>query len=337
MRAAVAAGDGVVTAGRLAELGIDSRLVARWVRRGVLVAVRRGVYTTRELWDSWDEFRDRPMARVRAVHATLRVAHWFSHDSAAVAQGVRLLSPPTTAVHVTREDVRGTRSKHGIEHHGARVPASRVVQGKGLPMLDVPRTVVDLAREHGYLAGLVAADGALWSGVPRSHLSAAAREMHGWPFSVTVRAVVEDADGGAESVGETLMRDLVVSCGLDLELETQFPVATRRGVRWCDLRVGRHLFEFDGRIKYRHPDEGGVDPRELERIIWDQRRRETDVTDEGFGMTRLVYADHFGEARDAAQERIKRDVAATSARFGAVLTPEEAELARRARRGGKAG
>lgn len=204
-------------------------------------------------------------------------------------------------------------------------------------MLDVPRTVVDLAREHGYLAGLVAADGALWSGVPRSLLAAAAREMYGWPYSVTVRAVVEDADGGAESAGETLMRDLVVSCGLELDMETQFPVATRRGIRWCDLRVGRHIVEFDGRIKYLHPDDGGLDRRELHQIMWDQRRREVDVTDEGFGITRLVYADHFGEARDAAVERIRRDVAATSARFGTTLTSQESELARRARRGGKAG
>lgn len=337
MRAAVAAGDGIVTSRRLLELGIDARCVAEWVRRGVLVAVRRGAYTTRELWDSWDEFTGRPMARVRAAHATLQVAHWFSHDSAAVAQGVRLLQPHGPTVHITRDDVRGTQSRHGIDHHGARVRPSRVVVVHDLPMLDVPRTVVDLAREHGYLAGLVAADGALWSGVPRAHLSAAATEMRGWPYSVTVRAVVEDADDGAESVGETLMRDLVVSCGLRAEVETQFPVLTRRGIRWCDLRVGRHLFEFDGRAKYQHPDDGGLDRRELEQIMWDQRRRETDVTDERFGMTRLTYADHFGEARDAAEQRVRRDFEATTQRYGTELTAQEIELARRARRGGAAG
>jgi hypothetical protein len=336
MRAAVAAGDGIVTARRLAELGVDSRLVAEWVRRGVLVAVRRGVYTTRDLWDSWDEFTDRPMARIRAAHATLRVAHWFSHDSAAVPQGVRLLQPHGLTVHVTRDDVRGTQSRHGIDHHGARVRASRVGLVRGLPVLDTPRTVVDLAREHGYLAGLVAADGALWSGVPRAHLSAAAREMHGWPYSVTVRAVVEDADGGAESVGETLMRDLVVSCGLGHDVETQFPVLTRRGIRWCDLRVGRHLFEFDGRVKYQHPDDGGLDRRELEQIMWEQRRRETDLTDERFGVTRLIYADHFGDARDAAEQRVRREFGVTTQRYGTELTAHEIEIARRARRGGAA-
>ncbi len=244
-------GRGVVTARRLAELGIPGRLVAEWCRRGLLVPVRRGVYTTRDLWDSWDEYVARPTARIRAAHLTLRIPHVFSHDSAAILHAVRLLRPQDAAVHITRDDLRGSRSRFGIEHHGARVDQSRIRRVRGLDVLDVPRTVTDLAREHGYLAGLVAADGALHAGTPRSELWAAAAEMDRWPYSLTVQAVVEDADEGSESVGETLMRDLVVGI-LGEEAETQFPVLTRRGIRWCDLRVGRHLFEFDGRIKYQN-------------------------------------------------------------------------------------
>ncbi|MGZ5401036.1 MAG: hypothetical protein ACXWDM_13595, partial [Nocardioides sp.] len=302
MRAAVAAGRGVVTAHRLRECGIPGRLVAEWCRRGVLVPVRRGVYTTRELWESWDEYVARPTARIRAAHLTLRIPYVFSHDSAAIMQEVRLLRPQDSAVHITREDLRGSRSRFGIEHHGAWVERSRILRVKGLDVLDVPRTVADLAREDGYLAGLVAADGALHGGMSRSELTAAADEMAGWPYSLRVRAVVEDADDGAESVGETLMRDLVVGV-LGQEVETQFPVLTRRGIRWCDLRVGRHLFEFDGRIKYQDPQDGGVADRELEQILWQERQRQVDVTDEAFGMTRLTYADHWGTARDGAERR----------------------------------
>ena len=71
--------------------------------------------------------------------------------------------------------------------------------------------------------------------------------------------------------------------------------------------------------------------------MWEQRRRETDVTDERFGMTRLIYADHFGEARDAAEQRVRRDFEATTQRYGTELTAREIALARRARRGGAAG
>lgn len=330
MRAAVAAGRGVVTARRLCELGIPGRLIAQWCRRGLLVPVRRGVYTTHELWESWDKYAARPTARIRAAHLTLQIPHVFSHDSAAIVQEVRLLRPQDSAVHVTREDMRGTRSRFGIEHHGAVMHESRVVRVSGLDVLDIPRTVADLAREHGYLAGLVAADGVLHGGMPRSELRAAADEMVGWPFSITVRAVVEDADQGAESVGETLMRDLVVGV-LGEEAETQFPVRTRRGVRWCDLRVGRQLFEFDGRIKYQDPEDGGVADRELEQILWQERRRQGDVTDEGFGMTRLTYADHWGTARAETERRVRRDFEDSVRRYGTELTPQQAEVAARLR------
>lgn len=330
MRAAVATGQGVVSAHRLSELGIPGRVVAQWCRSGLLVPVRRGVYTTRELWDSWDAYVARPMARIRAAHLTLRIPHVFSHDSAAILHGVRLLRPQDSAVHITHGNVRGSRSRFGIEHHGAVVNPSRRGRVRGLDVLDVPRTVTDLAREHGYLSGLVAADGALHQGWGRSHLGAAAEEMAGWPFSITVRAVVGDADGGSESVGETLMRDLVIGV-LGHEAETQFPVLTRRGVRWCDLRVGRHLFEFDGRIKYQSSEDGGVADRELEQVLWDERRREVDVTDEGFGMTRLTYADHWGEARALTERRVRRDYDDTTRRYGTELTPHQAELAARLR------
>jgi len=242
----------------------------------------------------------------------------------------------SSVLHITRDDLRGSRTRFGIEHHGALVDPARVGVVDGLPALDVPRTVVDLAREHGYVAGLVAADGALRAGFPRDVLADAATAMTGWPFSLTVRAAVEDADDGAESVGETLMRELVLGCGLGATFETQFPVLTRRGVRWCDLRVGRQLFEFDGRIKYLAVEDGGVDDRELEQILWSERRRGVDVTDESFGLTRLVYADHWDGARVAAEQRIQRDYADTVARFGTELTAAEIELAARLRRSGPA-
>ncbi len=328
MRAAVAAGGGVVTARQLAEVGIEDRQVQRWVRTGVLVRLRRGVYTTAELWDGWDGYRDRPLAHVRAAHATVQFEHAFSHDSAGIVQRVRLLRPRESTVHLTRDDMRGRRNRHGIEHHGARVDPARILTVEGLPVLDVPRTVVDLAREHGYVAGLVAADGALADGWSRRDLDRALSEMSGWPYSRTARAVVEDADGGAESVGETLSRDLVAGA-LGVRPETQFPVLTRGGVRWADLRVGRHLIEFDGRIKYG----GEVDDRELEQILWDERRRATPLTDERFGLTRLIYADHFGSARVHAEQRIVCDHADAVARYGTELTATEAELAARLRRG----
>jgi len=330
VHAAVVGGGGLTTAAALAQVGVGRAYVARLVRTGRLVPVRRGVYTTGERWRSWDEFRERPLARVRAAELTVVVPHVLSHDSAALVHRLPLLRPQDAAVHISRLDLRGHRTQHGIEHHGATYDEAQVVRVDGLRVLDVARTVADLAREHGYRAGLVAADGALQLGVPKERLRDAAARMAGWPYSLTVRAVVKHADPGAESVIETLGRELLAECGLG-PVETQFPVPTPRGVAWCDLRVGRHLVECDGRAKSRPLIDGGLADRDLEQILWDERRRQREVCAEGLGMSRLVYADFWGDARERARERILREEEVTRRRFGTTLPPHLEEFACRMR------
>jgi hypothetical protein len=328
--AAVAAGHGLVTATQLSLLGVRSPQVARWVRSGELVPVRRGVYTTAELWAAWDEYRDRPLARVRAAHLTMTVPHVFSHDSSALLLGLPLLRPHAAEVHVTRPHVHGSRIRYGVRHHGAAYPISAVVAVDDLEALGLARTVVDLARTHGYRAGLVAADGALQLGVPRAELEAAYASMKCWPGVNSARAAVEDADPGAESVGETLARELVTELGLG-SVETQFPVLVRSGVRWCDLRIGCHVFEFDGHIKFRSPERGGVASEGVERALWDERKRQQEVCAEGLGMSRLTWDDFWGTARNRARERVLLEYAVTQARFGATLPAHLEESARRLR------
>ena len=330
MLAAVARGNGLVTAQQLAECGFDARLVRRWVKSGRLVAVRRGVYTTGELWESWDIVRERPLARVRAVDLTLRVPHVHSHDSAALALSLPLIRPQAAGLHVTRRHLRASTTKAGVRHHGAAYGDHRAVVAKGLSVLDIPRTVADLAREHGYRAGLVAADGAMQRGVSRSELAAAAREMTGWPHSLVVAAVVADADPGAESVLESLSRELLVECGLG-PVETQFPVKVPGGVAWVDMRVGRHLFEADGRIKFVPDSEGGYAGTDPRTTVWDERRRQQQVCGDVFGMSRITWADIWGSARERAQRRFVAEAAATERRYGSELPADVEEFAARMR------
>ena len=328
--AAVAHGGGLVTAARLHEIGVSSRRLAALVRQKELISVRRGVYTTAALWERWDEYVERPLARVRAADLTIKIPHVFSHDSSALVQRVPLLRPRESGVHITRSDMRGTRTKAGIHHHGARYRQERVIDQGGVLVLDIPRTVVDIAREHGYLDGLVAADGAMQLGVDRRALAAAAGEMAGCPFSLTVNAVVAAANPGAESAGETLMRDLVEESGLQPD-ETQFPVNTSRGVAWIDLRVGCHLFEFDGKVKVLSPAAGGVAEKEAVKVLWEERKRQHLVCAEGLGMSRLTWDDFWGDARERAKQRILAENAVTVERFGSELPPHLAEFASRLR------
>lgn len=332
--AAVQQGAGLATARRLHALGIDPRVVARLVRSGDLVPVRRGVYTTREVWDTWDEWRARPLARVRAVDLTSTTSHVYSHDSAALLLELPLIRPHASDVHVTREGVVGSPSRHGLRHHGAPYAPEDIEAVDGFAVLAAPRTVADLARTHGYEAGLVAADGALRLGHSRASLRQATDTMTSWPGITTARAVVEAADPGAESAAETLARILVTELGVG-DVETQFPVRTASGVRWCDLRVGCHVFEVHGRIKITPREDGGVASEPPGQVLWRERTRERDVTSRGLGMSLIYWQDFWGDGRVRARQRLGTEYAATCRRLGTELPADLAEDARRLRARGR--
>ena len=120
----------------------------------------------------------------------------------------------------------------------------------GLPVLDIARTAVDIAREHQLPHGVVAIDAARQLGVSLAELWSAIDAMYRWPGITTARLALEFSDGGAESVGETLARMM-----LELELgigpvQTQFELRDDTRHARCDMRVGRHLVEFNGRNEY---------------------------------------------------------------------------------------
>jgi hypothetical protein len=328
VRRALETGHGLVTAGELAALGIDPGVVGRWRRAGGLVVVRRGVYATKERWEEWDDYVEKPLARIRAADRAMRDRYVFSHDSAALLDGVRLIRPQESEIHVTRPELRASLTRFGTHHHAAGFEPSRVVEERGLLALDVARTVIDLACYHGYRAGLVAADGALHAGVRRAELAAVAEAMAHRPGIRTARAVVRDCRLGAESVAETLAWELCVEAGLTPD-EPQFPVQTRRGLVWADMRIGRHLVETDGFLKLLPVAEGGVATRPAAEVLWEERGRELDVCAEGLGMTRLRWRDYWGAPRAAAIERLHRENAVTERRFGRALSPELEETARR--------
>lgn len=328
--ARIAQGSGLATAAELRALGIDPRLLTALVRGGELVAVRRGVYATADLWAAWDEWRDRPLARIRAAELTITVAHVFSHDSAALLHGLPLIDVRTSDVHVTRAKVVGSQIRYGIRHHGAPHDADDVVRVGPLEALTVPRTVADLARTHGYDAGLVAADAALRLGHSRASLLEATERMRCWPGISLSRSVVDDADSGAETAAETLGRILVKELAVG-DVETQFPVRTPSGIRWADLRVGRQLFEIDGRIKLVAAADGGVATESASQVLWREKKREREVTMRGLGVSRIVWQDFWEPHRTKARARLMAEVEATRRRYGDELPAELAEDARRLR------
>ncbi|MET1060300.1 MAG: type IV toxin-antitoxin system AbiEi family antitoxin domain-containing protein [Nocardioides sp.] len=318
------------------EAGYTERELRRLLRpSGEWVAVRRGVYAERQHWEGLVGYDAQPALVDRAVQLTAQVPHVLSHDSAARALGLPLVSTGPPLVHITRPGVGGSRTEHGVKHHLSRV-APDIVTVDGLRVTSLARTALDLGREHGFVPGVAAVDHALRAGVGREELEALLEGMRCWPGITGARAAVECGDGGAESPGESMARLLVSELGIGTP-ETQFPLQLPHGVAWCDLRVGCHVFEFDGRIKYRRAEDGGVSDRPADEVVWDERQRERLICAAGLGVSRLLWEDLWGAARMRAKARLRDEYAVTVARFGQVLPDHLERFAQRMRGRRRAG
>ncbi|WP_435770567.1 type IV toxin-antitoxin system AbiEi family antitoxin domain-containing protein [Nocardioides sp. SYSU DS0651] len=338
--AVIAEQGGLIRREHLLDLGVSPSEIRRLRTAGELVSVRRGAYTTGELWEALDDHVGRPRLRARAAVLMMRRGWVLSHDSSALEQEMPILRPREPLVHITRPGFTNAWTEYGVRHHLARFSERQVVEVNGLRALDLARTAVDIARERGVVDGVVACDAAMQRGVTRAELEAAYAVMANWPGVRAAREAVALADDGAESVHESLTRLLVLEAGIGTP-ETQFPVRTAEGVKWCDLRVGNHIVEADGRVKLVPVADGGVASAPAHEVAWEERKRERLVRDERLGVSRVYWEDHWGARRRAAIDRLRADAADTAARYGTELDERlarEAALIRREygdRRGGR--
>jgi hypothetical protein len=324
---------GLVTRRQALQVGYTEReLRTLTAVHGPWVVVRRGVYAERDLWESLTGYDERARLRDLAVHLTMSTAHVMSHDSAARALEIPMLRPKAELSHVTRHGVGGSRTERGVKHHLTRLGLLGTVDLAGMTVTGPARTAVDLAREHGHEMGVIACDRFLSQGGDVADLWALFGTMWCWPGSTQVRAAINLADGGAETPGESLLRLLILELDIGVP-DTQFPVRLDDQVAWTDIRVGCHLFEFDGRLKYRQVAQGGVARRPVDEVVWEERKRERKVCAEGLGMSRVVWDELFGMARQRLKQRLLAEYAVTATRFGEVLPPHLAESAARIRAG----
>lgn len=336
LRALASLQGGLVTRAQAVTAGYTEReLRSHTAVHGPWAVVRRGVYAERDLWDSLTGYDEKARLRDLAVHLSMRTKHLMSHDSAARLLGLPMLRPRHELSHVTREGVVGTRTERGVKHHLTRLGLLNTEIVDGVRVTGLARTAVDLAREHGLDTGVVACDRFLSLGHSREQLESELLLMWCWPEVTRAKAAVHLADGGAESPGESLTRLLVVELGLG-EVETQFSVRIDDQVVRTDLRVGCHVIEFDGRVKFRDVTNGGVATREIEEILWDERTRQQRICAEGLGMSRVTWDELFGAQRARTKQRLRAEYDVTARRFGEVLPPHlEAFAARMRRRRGQ--
>lgn len=306
---------GLVTRRQALAAGMPAETVDRLVRQGSWTVVRRGVYAETQLVLATTGRRERRLLLDRA--ACLRITRPFlrSHDTAAYELDLDILPPADPMTHVTRPRVVGSHLRHGVKHHLAPYLPHQVVDVDGLPCLDRARSALDIAREHGDPAGVVAVDSARRHGVTLDQLCAAATAMWSWPGKTRVDEAIDLSSPGADSLAETLGRLLVEELGHGRP-ETQFGLTSGGTTVWCDLRLGRHVFEVDGRAKYRPVELGGLAVEPPEEVLWREKRRQDFVTGFKLGMSRIVWLDLRGARRRDALARLGREYLDTCSRFG---------------------
>ena len=311
---------GLILRRQVLAAGMTVQEVAALVRSGEWVVVRRGVYTTRAHWESLDPYVGRPRLQVWAATLTMRMPHFLSHDSAAYLHDLAILEATPRLVHITRVGALGGRTRHGVKHHKAPVRTDEIVFVDDHPVLDVPRTVADIGREHGLRHAIVAANSALRAGVSVRDLRAAVEPMRHWPPVTVPRLAAEWAEPRCESPGEDLTMLMLKQLGVGL-VQPQFGLEERGRVAWVDFRVGRHLIEFDGHLKYDDPA-----------VLWEEKKRQDWLCGFKLGMSRLTWTDVQPDRWEATQERLLRDICDTRARFGDSIDDLAPYVVRRRRR-----
>ena len=325
----MAASGGLISRSQLLDAGMSPLDIKHLVRAGQLAIVRRGIYVDGELWQEADERHERHRIRTRAAIRLMNRGFVVSHDSSAHEHGMDILLPKDPHVHITRPGFTSAWTQSGVKHHLAGFVDEQVIEVNGLPVFDLARTAVDIAREHEEPFGLAACDSALRLGVPKQALYDAVAPMRNWPHVKRARSAVDLSDPGAQTIAESLGRDLVLDLGIGLKIETQFPVQLDDGrVVWLDIVVGCHAFEVDGKIKYTPVGEGGVAERPIQEVVWAEKKRERDLHGQRLGTSRIIWEDYWPGQRPAALRRLRAEYDDTTARFGDQL-PER--LVRNAR------
>lgn len=276
--------------------------------------------------DAWHRLRT--IAVLHHVHEPA-VA---SHSSAVGLLGLPHWGTDRDLVYLTRDQHHAGRVEAGVAHHEATLPEWQTTTVEGLRCTNGARTAWDVGREFGFEAGVVVSDAVLRIGrqderrgeagmlagprvgASRGDLDRLAGLMDDWPKARAAREAFVFADGGAESVGESLARMFVVALGFPAP-RTQVVIEGDGLVARVDMLVDAldWVIEFDGRQKYRRTRDDCDPAVDDGDIVWAEKLREDALRARGQHVSRLVWADLFGRRRRQAGAALWR----TAERIGA--------------------
>jgi hypothetical protein len=223
-------------------------------------------------------------------------------------QGVPLWGVDLDVVHVTRDASFSSRTDARVVHHIAPIPDSELIEVNGLLVPVIERNVVDAARHVSFESGVVLADGARRLLPFDPDLAQSVVEsQRDWPGSLKAARVVRFSDGAAETVGESRSRVMIARIGLPApQLQKCFyrsdgSVLARTDFYFEEFNT---VGEFDGKQKYGrglYEKSGRIEDVDLGEVVWEEKRREDAIRDDGKEMVRWVWFELDGHDREMRQ------------------------------------
>lgn len=278
--------------GQLRAAGLNSRAVRQLVSSGGLVRLRYGCYIRGALWEK----QSASLRSVQLIHAhaygtltTSTGGFVYSHTSAARLHGLFLWNVDDLIHLLFRVRPSCERLGKDIRGHTRPYSDAEVITRATLRVTTLERTTVDCALMLSYRQSLIIMDNALRLGADTSLMQAAADGLAGQRGIRNLRAALANADASAESAGETLTRELITRLQLP-KPEAQVEVRSRAGwhrldFAWKDKKVA---LEFDGKVKY-------FDYKPTAEVLFQERRREKALTEDGWFFVRVEWKDLFRE------------------------------------------
>ncbi|WP_236829529.1 type IV toxin-antitoxin system AbiEi family antitoxin domain-containing protein [Blastococcus sp. KM273128] len=301
---------GLFTTSDLAARGVTEREVRTAVRTGAWVRLRTGVFVSAADLAEVEGSDRRPGLDALAVAAGLdRPCAVLSRDTAAWVWGLPRPRGASAAVHLT--DPHHWRRCRGWLMTRAALPDDEVTVRGAYRVTTAARTLVDVARSWPEVHAVAAVDAALLRGLTgREEVRRVIDRQVTVPGIPRAVRALELADGRAESWLETCGRLTFDALGL--------PPFVPQVELWVDGRLvkvvdGWYLdaavaVEFDGRVKYRHPQYGRTPEDELCR----EKRTEDPLRSLGVRFVRVA-ADDLAPSRRGALDALVRRQLATEA------------------------
>ncbi|GAB3535659.1 hypothetical protein GCM10027403_13790 [Arthrobacter tecti] len=285
--------------GTLKDRGLTTLNIQALVRSKQLVRLRRGCYMHAQFWRAMSpkaQAFQMIYAHKLATVAPGGGAATYSHTSAARAHKLYLWDVDSL-IHLTQlSNVSATSHAPDVRSHKASLEPFEVTRQAELQVTSLERTVVDCARILPLKQALVIAENALWMGADRVRIGETIDRLAGCKGVHRARAVMEHASGLSESPGETLTLNFLRVMRMPMPVQ-QLHVHSCQGTHRLDFAwEGIKLaLEFDGKTKY-------FDYAATDEVIFQERRREKALMEDGWMFIRIEWKDLFDESR--LKERI---------------------------------